>query len=55
MLNKIILFIALVGLLILGNQMLTWLMHIDMTLLREVASSVLIALILQPFIMHQFR
>jgi hypothetical protein len=52
MLTKIALFIAL---LILGNQMLTWLMQIDMTVLREVATSLLIALLLQPLVIQQFR
>jgi hypothetical protein len=55
MLNKIVLLIALIAVLFLGKQMLTWLMQIDMTVLREVATSILIALILQPFVMHQFR
>lgn len=52
MLNKIILFAAL---LILGQQALTWLMQFDISLLREVTTSILIALFLQPVVMHQFR
>ncbi len=52
MLTKTILFIAL---LVAGNQVYTWLMQIDAVLLREVIGSILIALILQPFIIEQFR
>ena len=52
MLKNIVLLIAI---LILGNQMLTWLTQIDTVFLREVLTSILIALILQPFVMHQFR
>jgi hypothetical protein len=55
MLNKIVIFIALIAALFLGGQILTWLMQINMAVLREVATSLLIALILQPFVMHQFR
>jgi hypothetical protein len=55
MLNKIVPLIALIAVLLLGNQMLTWLMQIDMTVLREITTSILIALVLQPLIMHQFR
>jgi hypothetical protein len=55
MLNKIVLLLALIAVLSFGNQVLAWLMQIDMRVLREVAGSVLIALILQPFVMHQFR
>lgn len=52
MLTKIIFFIAL---LLLGSQVYTWLMQIDAVVLREVTSSIVIALILQPFVIHQFR
>lgn len=52
MLTKIVLLIAI---LLLGNQMLSWLMLIDTIVLREVTSSILIALILQPFVIRQFR
>jgi hypothetical protein len=52
MLKNIILFIAL---LVIGNQALTWILQIDMTLLREVSTSILIALFLHPIVMHQFR
>lgn len=55
MLNKIVPLIALIAVLLLGNQMLSWLMQIDMTVLREITTSLLIALVLQPLIMHQFR
>ena len=52
MLTKMILFIAL---LVAGNQVYEWLMQIDTVLLREVTSSIIIALILQPFIIEQFN
>jgi hypothetical protein len=52
MLKNIVLIIAM---LILGNQALTWLMQIDITVLREVTTSIFIALLLQPLVMHQFR
>ena len=52
MLTKIVLFIAI---LLLGNQLLSWLMLIDTIVLREVMTSILIALILQPFVLQQFR
>lgn len=47
--------IFLIALLVLGNQLLGWLALIDTTLLRELVTSVLIALALQPLVMHQFR
>lgn len=52
MLKKIIFLIALLAI---GSQLPAWLALIDMTLLRELATSVLIALALQPLVMHQFR
>ena len=52
MLTKIVLLIAI---LLLGNQLLSWLMLIDTIVLREVMTSILIALILQPFVLQQFR
>ena|GEM_PF-5325199 len=45
----------LIALLLLGNQALTWLMAVDLPLLREVSTSLFIALLLQPLVMHQFR
>jgi len=52
MLTKMIIFIVL---LIAGTQVYEWLMQIDTILLREVTSSIIIALILQPFIIDQFN
>lgn len=52
MLTKIVLLIAI---LLLGNQLLSWLMLIDTIVLREIMTSILIALILQPFVLQQFR
>jgi len=52
MLTKLFLFIAL---LIINNQIYEWLIQIDSILLREVTSSIIIALILQPFIIEQFN
>lgn len=52
MLSKIILFTVL---LFLGNEFYTWLIQVDSTLLYEISRSILIALVLQPFVMYQFR
>ena len=52
MLTKIIL---LIGLLFLGNQLYTLIMQIDSRMLRELTSSIAIALILQPFVIRQLE